>query len=284
MSVTLKHVFFILFATFNLWGSMCLNLGNTEINNIKDIHNLLIIVAMDSEEQALTQVAKFEEFEIGQRIKLKLKHLSIGTRNIYLLKSGIGLQLAYSQAFYVLSQIPIDSMILFGVGGALKSDLNPGDAILGTSLAQHDSIAALGNGNFPMLPGSPFVSVDVSKRPEPILKTHSFLTSWIEKHTPKVNQKIQRGLIVSGSQFAANHESKNKITQQFPEALLVDMEASSIALLARNYNIPFAALKTVADRSTPPNKTISQDYLDFLPPSCDRLKTIFSSLLQEFKK
>lgn len=125
MSVTLKHVFFNLLLTFNLWGSMCINLGNTEINNVKDIHNLLIIVAMDAEEKALTKVASFNEFEMGQRIKIKLKHLSVGNRNIYLLKSGIGLQMAYAQAFYVLSQIPVDSMILFGVGGALKTDLNP---------------------------------------------------------------------------------------------------------------------------------------------------------------
>jgi adenosylhomocysteine nucleosidase len=282
MSVTLKHVFFNLLLTFNLWGSMCINLGNAEINNVKDIHNLLIIVAMDAEEKALTKVASFNEFEIGQRIKIKLKHLSVGNRNIYLLKSGIGLQMAYAQAFYVLSQIPVDSMILFGVGGALKTDLNPGDAILGTSLAQHDSIAALSTGNFPMLPGAPYVSTEESKRPDPILKTHKFLTSWIEKHVPIVTQ-MQRGLIVSGSQFAANSESKNLISKQFGEALLVDMEASSVALLAQKYHIPFAVLKTVADRCAPKGKTISQDYLDFLTPSSERITAILSSLIQELK-
>jgi adenosylhomocysteine nucleosidase len=134
-----------------------------------------------------------------------------------------------------------------------------------------------------MLPGSPYVSIEESKRPDPILKTHSFLTSWIEKHTPKVNQKIQKGMIVSGSQFAANSESKNLISNQFGDALLVDMEASSVALLAQKYHIPFAVLKTVADRCAPENKTISQDYLDFLTPSSERITAILSSLIQELK-
>lgn len=54
----------------------------------------------------------------------------------------------------------------------------------------------------------------------------------------QLNGKV--GMIVSGDSFIGSSEQRQKIKQQFPEAMAVEMEATAIAQTCYQFKVPLS--------------------------------------------
>ena len=73
---------------------------------------------------------------------------------------------------------------------------------------------------------------------------------------------LKYGLIVSGDQFVESIEKVNKIKENYPEALAVDMESGAIAHVCEVMNVPFLSLRVISD-SPGASRNSTCQYNDF---------------------
>jgi adenosylhomocysteine nucleosidase len=73
---------------------------------------------------------------------------------------------------------------------------------------------------------------------------------------------IHKGLICSGDQFIDTKEAVERIKQNFPDALAVDMESGAIAQVCYLNKTPFLALRVISDSPGASHDNTKQ-YMDF---------------------
>ncbi len=235
---------------------------------MKSSQRLLSIVAMEAELNSVTQtLGKFREIILSENLKLRARVFCSedGISEIFLVHSGIGLVNAALATACALDKEKFSGILLLGVAGALREDLEIGDLIVAESVLQHDSLFCDESGDHLMAPGSLYVSAPLQKRVSPIFETDSnlqglILDSAIRRRFPK---NIVKGCLVSGSRFEANIRGKLNLSQIHTNVLGVDMEAAGVAIVAQRAQVPFLVLKTVADRLSPAGG-ITEDYKNFL--------------------
>ena len=138
-------------------------------------------------------------------------------KNIFLCLSGIGYESAYSASKLLLG-LNIDALISWGVAGAIDSSLTSGDLIISKSIINND-------------------------------KNYKATDNWIKRISDSCKDeayKIVDGDIASSKEMCASVADK-KLLFKKTSALAVDMESAAIAELAKNNNIDFIALRTIAD-------------------------------------
>ncbi|MGS9273001.1 5'-methylthioadenosine/S-adenosylhomocysteine nucleosidase, partial [Salmonella enterica subsp. enterica serovar Infantis] len=62
-----------------------------------------------------------------------------------------------------------------------------------------------------------------------------------------LNLNALRGLIVSGDAFINGSVGLAKIRHNYPDAVAVEMEATAIAHVCNNFNVPFVVLRAISD-------------------------------------
>lgn len=225
--------------------------------------NLLFICALEQEKAALTNTlgACLEVLLISPHIEIKVERYQHHKLNIYVCESGMGNVNAGTNLALILNQINIHQVILIGVGGALDPQLNIGDMIISDKVIQHDYHSSLNSGNYLMRPGDLILEAKQAVNYDPIIRSSpSIFDSKSLNHN---NIVIQHALIASGSEFVGTAQRKLAIYKQCQQALLVDMEASAIASISNQFNIPFLVAKTVSDKLHT-DGSISQDFSTFL--------------------
>lgn len=236
-----------------------------QMGNNENITRLLAIVAMDVEEQAILKVlGQYEELTISENLGIKVKIFSHNGKELWLAKCGIGLVNAGIITAIILDQVQIDGVILFGVAGALTSNLMIGDLVIATNVIQHDSVFSGDDGEELMAPGKPYVSVPQKDRKNPFYKTDAGFRNWIKQESQTISEfKYVEGAVLSGSEFVGSAERKLQLARKVTGAIAVEMESAAIAQVTNEFGVPFAVLKTIADRLNA-NKSISNDYNQFI--------------------
>ncbi len=216
------------------------------------MHNILFICALSAEKQALIDRLgdNFEVLTISACLNLTVLKYPHQQRNLFITESGMGGINAGIKLALILEQFPIDQIILLGVGGALHHSLNIGDMIITDKVIQHDYFSSLASGNYLMHPGELILSAPLTTSPCPIIQSTSSVygTALINSAKQHPSIRVIEGLIASGSEFVGTEPRKNIIHQQAHQALLVDMEAAAVAVVANQYQCPFIVAKTVSDR------------------------------------
>lgn len=241
------------------------------LDSFDDVQTLFILVAMASEEQALLAGNQFEQKEFG------VKELTLGHRKVVVGQSGVGLVNAAIQLYEVMQNYATDAVLLLGVGGALDPGLQAGDTVIAKQVIQHDSFSSQEQQNVLIAPGQLTLSAADDQQVDPVMKTDSKLRAWVRESLAKSPGRIYEGTILSGSEFVADMSRKAELLRLDPEALLVDMEAAALAQLCREYKIPFAAAKTVADRARA-NRSMSDDYKAFLAVAARNSQLLLQNL------
>lgn len=230
-----------------------------------NIRRLLAIVAMDVEEKSiLNALGPYEVVAISRPLGINAKVFKRNGKELILVKSGIGPVNAGLTTALIADKFDLDGVLLFGVAGAITSDLEIGHLVVATRVVQHDSIYSGEAGVQLMAPGEPFVSVNENERDNPVFETDPEFRNWLTKtlhNMPEI--KFSEGTLLSGSEFVGSGLRKREIAANQPDALAVEMEAAGIAVVVRKLNLPFAALKTVADRLNP-DESVSTDYNQFV--------------------
>lgn len=220
---------------------------------------------MAVEEKALVKNLDYKVVTYGKRFVVTTKQFFANNHKIIIAKTGIGLVNAALSLMQIHEEENLDAILILGVGGALCPTLKEGDLVLATEVIQHDSLLSHENGNRLIATGAKTLSASDKDQVDPIIKCAKEFLSWLEKSFAKIDHSytIHKGPILSGSEFVANSKRKKYLHENFEKALLVEMEAGAIAQIARRFEIPFVALKTVSDTAKP-KTNVSNDYLDFL--------------------
>lgn len=246
------------------------------------VKDLLIIVAMESEEQALLSEIQTQEIAYGKTLKLTAKQFNLPRCRVTVARSGVGLVKAGLLLATIVEHQKIDAVLLLGVGGALDKSLAIGDTVIAKQVIQHDSISSTQHRNILIAPGELTISASADQQTDPVMRCDSTLRAWISSAMKNSGAgRVAEGTILSGSEFAASPDRKAALRALADDALLVDMEAAALAQVSRMLSIPFAAAKTVADRAEP-ESSVFDDYKKFLSAATAHSHGVMKSLLATF--
>lgn len=195
-----------------------------------------------------------EEHEIGQR------HYYTGELNnqkVVVVYSRVGKVAAATTVSTLILEFKITELIFTGVAGGIHADVKIGDIVLGQSMIQHDMNAQplFPAYEIPML-GKAYFEADSSQLQ---VATTAILDLLEEQHLHKViseddlnkfnihTPQLHTGLIGSGDLFFSTNSQKEKLKQNLPEVLCVEMEGAAVAQVCYEFEIPFIIIRTISD-------------------------------------
>lgn len=248
------------------------------------IKKILILTAMKVESRSLLENHNipFDKISITvNRSKIDVYSASYKNREIFVVETGVGFVNSSIVISRMIDDFSIDAIISFGVGGSLSKDLKIGDAVISTSVIQHDAFFVNDESVQYMAPGKLFLSLAEDERDSAYIPATDSLLN-IFRANSRSDSQTYFGVIASGSSFIGSYSKKVELNTHLTEkALLVDMEAAAIAQLSRDANVPFLIIKTVADRLLE-NGSIENDYKVFLTRAAENTRKFFDRLLESF--
>ena len=191
-------------------------------------------------------------------------------REVVVVRSGIGKVNAAVCTQILVDEFGADTVINTGIAGSLKSEINIGDIVISTDLVQHDMDAVQFGYPLGQIP-----QMDVFS-----FQADVHLMDVAERACREANPDIRvfRGRIVSGDQFVADHQVKQRLTENF-HGYCTEMEGAAIAQTAYLNGIPFVVLRAISDKA---DGSASMDYPTFerqAAEHCARLTEKFLELL-----
>jgi len=189
----------------------------------------------------------------------------LGGHKIILLQSGIGKVAAAVGATELINQYSPDFIINSGVAGALNKDVNVMDIVIAERTIYHD-VDCFSDNDLGQIQGFPTYFTASEKLLNAAKKV-------------KMEHTLHFGLTCTGDQFVSRFDDLQKIINNFPQGLAVDMESNSIAQVCYMYDVPFLSVRIISD--TPGINDHEQSYNNFWE---DAPKTSFAVLKQLIEK
>ena len=188
-------------------------------------------------------------------------------QNIVLVQSGIGKVNASIITALILERFDIDYIINTGVAGAMGENLKVTDMVVSAAVAHHDVDATNFGYSIGQVPGMP-----KAYTADDTLVKHAL-------NALSLNDEINgsSGLVVSGDSFIDSDAEKEHIFGNFPAAMCVDMESSSIAQTCWQFNTPFVIIRSMSDSA---NESADMNYEEFLAKACVHSSEVVKSLLR----
>jgi adenosylhomocysteine nucleosidase len=176
---------------------------------------------------------------------------------VVLVLSGIGKVAAATTATLLIEHFKVRQIVFTGVAGGLRHGVNVGDLVVADSFMQHDLDVS------PLFPKYtvPSCGVDTCQADAQLtteLKRASkaalsdldhVLTIEARAAFNLVNPQLHSGLLISGDRFVSTTLESQKLQQDLPQALAVEMESAAFAQVCHDYKVPFAAVRTISDRA-----------------------------------
>lgn len=195
---------------------------------------IAIIGAMEEEVTLLRD--KIQHCETIKRGGCEIYTGQIDGCDVALLKSGIGKVAAALGTTLLLELCKPDVVINTGSAGGIDSSLSVGDIVISSEVRYHDADVTAFGYEYGQMAQSPaaFISDDhlmtVAQQAVDSLKLHSV-----------------RGLICSGDAFINGAEQIATIKAHFPTVIAVEMEATAIAHVCHQFNVPFVVIRAISD-------------------------------------
>lgn len=176
----------------------------------------------------------------------KLNH-----KEVVLTQSGIGKVNASISTTLLIEKFNPEVVINTGSAGALDQTLSIGDILVSNHVLYHDANATAFGYEYGQIPQMPKT---YTTDPALLKKTMHVLEQ------QQLNGKV--GMIVSGDSFIGSSEQRQKIKQQFPEAMAVEMEATAIAQTCYQFKVPFIVIRAVSDLANGKADISFEEFLD----------------------
>jgi adenosylhomocysteine nucleosidase len=253
------------------------------MGNLQPITCVLAIVAMQVEEQAVVQMlGPYSEWKVSPSLGIEAKVFEKNGRTLILARSGIGIANAAATTALIVDKRHVDGVILFGVAGGITKELDIGDLVIATSVIQHDSLFSGENGFELMAPGFPFVTAALAEIESPIAKMDQMFRDWLRLHLQNLGSiKYVEGGLVSGSEFVGSGARKNELAMLHPGSVAVEMEAAGMAVITAKAKLPFAVIKTIADRLNP-DESVFNDFNLFVHRASENAAGIIKILWEDW--
>ena len=218
-----------------------------------------IIVAMGKELDLLLPLLK--DSEKSRMGGFEFHCGKVGRHDVMVMQCGIGKVNAAMGTLTLVNSFLPDFVINSGVAGGADQSVSVMDVVAGARVAYHD----------------------VWCGPESELGQVQGLPLYFEGAQRLIDlmpdrEGIHKGLICSGDQFIDTIEAVNRIKDNFPEALAVDMESGSIAQVCHLNKVPFLALRVISD-SPGASHDNTRQYLDFWNDAPQETFTILKDII-----
>lgn len=179
-------------------------------------------------------------------------HLSLpagdGTRELVVVRSGIGLVAAASALATTLTRVRPDAIISAGTAGGLGGSVAVGDVCASTTLAFADADATAFGYARGQVPGQPEVFAADATLVARLSRTGE---SSLRAATPSSRTaRLHLGQMLAGNSFvtAANVAD---VRGAFPGAVSTDMESTALAQVAADADVPFVSVRGISDLCGP---------------------------------
>ena len=176
---------------------------------------------------------------------------------VVLVLSRIGKVAAATTATALIERFDVNAIVFTGVAGGLAAGVNVGDMVVASEFVQHDMDASplfaplevplYGRAIFPT---DPDLTQSLRAAAQGILNNPS---QWIDIETLHAlhvrSPKVHSGLVLSGDRFVSTSSESQALQQRLPLAMAVEMEGAAVAQVCHDYDVPFAAVRTISDRA-----------------------------------
>lgn len=180
----------------------------------------------------------------------------IGKHNIVLMQCGIGKVNAAVGTTLLIRHFTPDCIISTGCAGGIDECLNVMDVVVSRELVYHDVDCGVTLGcELGQVQGLPLRFQGDTRLVEAATKLET-------------NTHIHAGLICTGDQFITSRKALDKIKQNFPDGLAVDMESAAIAQVCYLQGVPFVSFRVISD--TPGADEHQKQYEGFWTDMADR--------------
>jgi adenosylhomocysteine nucleosidase len=222
---------------------------------IKAMNPIAIVSAMHDELSQLLALMPDEHKQTRAGREFWAGHLY--GHEVVLVLSGIGKVAAATTAALLIEHFKVSKIVFTGVAGGLKSKVNVGDLVVADSFLQHDLDVS------PLFPKYqvPSYGVDTFQADESLAHElrracaavlndlTSVLTTQTRAAFNLASPQLHQGLLISGDRFVSTTAESQKLQQDLPQALAVEMESAAFAQVCHDYDVPFAAVRTISDRA-----------------------------------
>lgn len=221
-----------------------------------------IIGAMEEEVAALKE--KMELTGVLKKASMEFYQGTLQGKDVVVVRSGIGKVNAGLCTQILADVFGVTHVINTGIAGSLDARIDIGDIVISTEALQHDMDATQFGYPLGQIPRMETLAFPADEAMGRIAK----------EACEKVNPEIQvfMGRVVTGDQFIAGREVKDRIKENF-DGLCTEMEGAAIAQAAWLNQIPFVIIRAISDKA---DDSAEMDY-----PTFERQAIIHSVRLTE---
>lgn len=226
-----------------------------------------IIVATDQEVEETKKLLK--NVTTKKLYELTFYEGTIKNKDVILAKCGIGKVNAGRTTQIMIDTFNPKYIVNIGAAGAINSELNIEDVVIGEKLVQYDfDLSGLGDAKKGEISGiGQFIESDH--------KLVNICKDVLEKEKKEFNYKI--GTIATADIFCSDKKLANQIRDEF-NAECVEMEGGAVAQVCYLDKIPFLVIRGISDS---PNGNNGIDYYTYCNVAARQSANILENLLNE---
>ncbi len=221
-----------------------------------------IIGAMELEVETLK--ANMEDLSVTEQAGMAFYQGTLSGTQAIVVQCGIGKVNAALCVQILADLFHVTHVINTGVAGSLDAGLDIGDIAISTDLMYHDfTVGPLGYA-WGQVPG---------------METHSFpadeaMAELAQKLCRELGYHCRLGRIVSGDQFVASSEEKERILEHVG-GICTEMEGAAIAHAAYRNRLPVLVLRAISDKA---DNSAEMDYPTFERQAAERSAVLVQRL------
>jgi adenosylhomocysteine nucleosidase len=182
---------------------------------------------------------------------------SIDGTPIVAARAGAGKVNAAFAATLLVDHFTPSAVIFTGTAGAIDTELNPGDVVIGTAVGYHDfgnitadgfvrsptRNAASGKLDPPLFPADPEL-LAAARRAAATVKP----SKGPDSTDTSVPPHIREGVIVTGDAFLANPARRVELRREL-NASAVEMEGAAVAQVCARFGVPAIVIRSITDHA-----------------------------------
>ncbi|MEL6330455.1 MAG: 5'-methylthioadenosine/adenosylhomocysteine nucleosidase [Planctomycetota bacterium] len=166
--------------------------------------------------------------------------------DVVLVISRVGKVSAAAAAMELIIRFGVRALIVTGVAGAMRPEIEIGDVVVATELVHHDLDAS------PIWPPRVVPLLEVERfGVDPEISRHLLdtATEFCRRLDRPQPPRVHSGLIASGDLFVSSAALADRVRSGVPDAAAVEMEGAAVAQVAHEYGIPVAVVRAISDRA-----------------------------------
>lgn len=169
----------------------------------------------------------------------------------------VGKVAAATTATILIERFGVDRIVFTGTAGGLGVGVKVGDIVVARELLQHDMDASplFPRHEVPLVGCSRFAAdtalsdVLAAAARTVLARPEVTLGADVAREFALHAATLHQGLIVTGDRFVATAAESAALRAELPDALAVEMEGAAVAQVCHDFDLPFAALRTISDRA-----------------------------------